>query len=125
MVRHGDVLSTLLFNVRQAKLQTTGPIFNNQKQLIAYVARSLAAVHDALQALEAGAAKVGLKINEQKTKYMIAAGNRTIIDAGQTVAFGDKNFEVVNEGRPSKTEEVRGFEDIARYSNLTWHVRQS
>jgi hypothetical protein len=38
-----------------------------------------------------------MKINEQKTKYMIAAGNRTILDAGQTVAFGDKNFEVVNE----------------------------
>jgi hypothetical protein len=28
---------------------------------------------------------------------MIAAGNKTILDAGQTVAFGDKNFEVVNE----------------------------
>jgi hypothetical protein len=37
------------------------------------------------------------EINEKKTKYMIAAGNRTILDAGQTVAFGDKNFEVVNE----------------------------
>jgi hypothetical protein len=36
-------------------------------------------------------------MNEQKTKYMIAAKNRTILDAGQTVAFGDKNFEVVNE----------------------------
>jgi hypothetical protein len=73
-LRHGDVWSTLIFNVvRRAKLQTTGSIFNKQKQLIAYVARSLAAVHDALQALEAGAAKVGLKINEQKTKYMIAS----------------------------------------------------
>jgi hypothetical protein len=27
---------------------------------------------------------------------MIAAGNGTILDAGQTVAFGDKNFEAVN-----------------------------
>jgi hypothetical protein len=26
-----------------------------------------------------------------------AAGSRTILDAGQTVAFGDKNFKVVNE----------------------------
>jgi hypothetical protein len=47
-----------------------------------------------LEALETEAAKEGLKINEQKTKYMIAAGNRTIL--GQTVAFGDKSFEVVN-----------------------------
>jgi hypothetical protein len=27
---------------------------------------------------------------------MIAAGNRTILDAGQNVAFGNRNFEVVN-----------------------------
>jgi hypothetical protein len=43
------------------------------------------------------AAKVKLKINEQKTKHTIAAKNRTIFDAGQTVAFGDKNLEVANE----------------------------
>jgi hypothetical protein len=36
-------------------------------------------------------------INEQKRKYMIAAGKRTIFDAEQTVAFGTRNFEVVNE----------------------------
>jgi hypothetical protein len=47
--------------------------------------------------LEAEAAEVGKKINEQKTKYMIAAGIRTILDAGKTVVFGDKNFnKVVN-----------------------------
>jgi hypothetical protein len=48
--------------------------------------------------LEREANKVGLKINESKTKYMIAAGNeRTIRDIGQSVAFGDKTFEVVKE----------------------------
>jgi hypothetical protein len=42
--------------------------------------------------LEGEAAKVGLKINEQKTKYMIAARNdRTIRDVGQNVAIGDKH----------------------------------
>jgi hypothetical protein len=41
--------------------------------------------------LEGEAAKVGLKINEQKTKYMIAARNDTTIrDVGQSVAIGDK-----------------------------------
>jgi hypothetical protein len=45
--------------------------------------------------LEGEAAKVGLKINEQKTKYMIAARNdRTIRDVGQSVAIGEKHFEV-------------------------------
>jgi hypothetical protein len=41
---------------------------------------------------------VGLKINEQKTKYVIEVGNdRTIRDVGQSVAIGDKHFEVVKE----------------------------
>jgi hypothetical protein len=45
---------------------------------------------------EREANKVRLKINESKTKYMIAAGNeRTIRDVEQSVAFGDKTFEVV------------------------------
>jgi hypothetical protein len=48
--------------------------------------------------LEGEAAKVGLKINEQKTKYMIAARNdRTIRDMGQCVAIGEKHFEIVKE----------------------------
>jgi hypothetical protein len=48
--------------------------------------------------LEGEAAKVGLKINEQKTRYMIAAWNeRTIRDVGQSVVIGDKHFEVVKE----------------------------
>jgi hypothetical protein len=38
-----------------------------------------------------------MQIKEQKTKYMIAAENRKILNAGQALAFGDKNFEVVNE----------------------------
>jgi hypothetical protein len=38
-----------------------------------------------------------MMIKEQKTKYVIAAENRIILDAIQTVAFNDKNFEVVNE----------------------------
>jgi hypothetical protein len=105
-----DVLSTLLFNVvlevivRRVNLQTTGTIYNKETQLLAYaddidiVGKSQSAVRDAYLALKGEAAKVGLKINEQKTKYMIAARNdRTIRDVGQRVAIGDKHFEVVKE----------------------------
>jgi hypothetical protein len=56
------------------------------------------AVRNAYLALEREAAKVGLKINEQKTKYIITAWNdRMIRDVGQSVAIGDKQFEVVKE----------------------------
>jgi hypothetical protein len=84
-LRQGHV-STLLFNVvleinvRRANLQTTGTIYK-ETQLLAYaddidiVGRSQSAVWDAYLALEGEAAKVGLKINEQKTKYMISARN--------------------------------------------------
>jgi hypothetical protein len=37
-----------------------------------------------------------MKISEQKTKYLVAVGNRTILDVGKIVAFGNKNFEFVN-----------------------------
>jgi hypothetical protein len=86
-LRQGDVLSTLLFNVvlevivRRANLQTTGTIYNKETQLLEYaddkviVGRSQSAVRNAYLALEGEAAKVRLKINEQKTKYMIAARN--------------------------------------------------
>jgi hypothetical protein len=105
-LRQGDVLSTLLFNVvlefieRRANQQTTGTIYNKETQLLAYaddidiVGRSQSAVRNAYLALERETVKVGLKINEQKTKYMIAAQNdRTIYDVGQS----DKHFEVVKE----------------------------
>jgi hypothetical protein len=109
-LRQGDVLSTLFFNVvldvivRQSNLHTTGTIYNKETQLLEYaedidiVCRSQSAVRDAYLALEGEAAKEGLKINEQKTKYMIAARNdRTIHDVGQSVAIGDKHFGVVKE----------------------------
>jgi hypothetical protein len=90
--------------VRRVNQQTTGTIYNKETQLLAYaddidiVGRSQSAVRDAYLALEREATKVGLKINEQKTKYMNAARNdRTIRDVWQSVVIGDNNFEIVKE----------------------------
>jgi hypothetical protein len=100
------VLSTLFFKVvlkvivRRENLETTGTIFNKQTQLLAcaddtdIVGRSLEALRNAYLPLKGEAVKIGLKI---KTEHMIAAANRSIRDATQTVAFGDKNFKVINE----------------------------
>jgi hypothetical protein len=113
-LKQENVLSTLLFNVvlevivRRANLQTTGTIYNQETQLLAcaddidIVGKSQAAVRDAYLALERKATKVGLKINEQKAKYMIADRNDgTIRDVRQTMAIDDKHFEVPNESRES------------------------
>jgi hypothetical protein len=109
-LRQGDVLFTLFFNVvlevivRRANLQTTGSIYNKESQLLAYaddidiVGRSQPAVRNAYLSLERETSKLGLKINERKTKYMIAARyDRTIRDVRQSLAIGDKHFEVVKE----------------------------
>jgi hypothetical protein len=72
--------------VRRANLQTTGTINNKETQLLAYandidiVGRSQSAVWNAYLALERELAKVG-----------------TIRDVEQSVAIGDKHFEVVKE----------------------------
>jgi hypothetical protein len=100
----------LLFNVvlevivRRASLQTTSTIYNKEKQLLAYaddkdiVGRSQSAVQNAYLALEGEAAKVRLRLNEKKTKHMIAPRNdRTIRAVGQSVVIGNKLFEVVKE----------------------------
>jgi hypothetical protein len=90
--------------VRRANLQTTDTIYNKETQLLAYAndidifGKGQSAVRDAHLALEGETAKVGLKVNEQKAKYMIAARNdMTIRDVEQSVAIGDKHFEVVKE----------------------------
>jgi hypothetical protein len=87
-------VSVLLFNVsleaivRRAKLQTTDIIFNKQTQILGYandiatVGKGLEAVRDVYLAQKGETAKEMLKINEQKTKYMIAAGHTMILDAG-------------------------------------------
>jgi hypothetical protein len=87
--------------------------------------------------LEGEAAKVGLKINEQKTKYMIAAWNdRTIRDVGQSVAIGDKHFVVVKEfvylgslmtpTNDASLEIQRGIQTTNRcFSGLRKHLQSS
>jgi hypothetical protein len=90
-LRKGDVLSTLLFNVvlevivRRANIQTPGTIYNKETKLLAYaddidiVGRSQSAIRYACLVLEKEVANVGLKINGQKTKYMIATRNDRVI----------------------------------------------
>jgi hypothetical protein len=78
---------------RRENLETSCTIFNNMRtQLLAcadginIIGRSLEVLRDTYLPQKAEAAKIGLKI---KIKHMIATANRTILNAGQAVAFGD------------------------------------
>jgi hypothetical protein len=84
--------------------------------------------------LGAETSKIGLKINEQETKYIIVAGNRTILDAGQIVVVNEfvylgalmtpKNDVALEiQRRILQICASAACENIS--GHLTWHVRQN
>lgn len=84
-LRQGDVISTILFNIclenvmRNIELNPGGTIFNRTVHYLAYaddvdlVARSPQALAEAYEQLERGAKDIGLVVNVEKTKYMLAS----------------------------------------------------
>jgi hypothetical protein len=79
-VRQGDALSATLFNLILLKviqnIEVTGTIVNKSKQILGYeddivlVGRNITALWELFIKLEKEGKKVGLNINEGKTKYM-------------------------------------------------------
>ncbi|XP_055382796.1 uncharacterized protein LOC129612958 [Condylostylus longicornis] len=79
-VRQGDALSALMFNLllqhALGKLYTDGNIFSRTSQIMAYaddvviIGRSVRAMCEAFVKIENETSKIGLKINEAKTKYL-------------------------------------------------------
>jgi sorting nexin-29 len=103
-LRQFDSLACLLFNlalgkvVRNAGIQTNGTIFYKSVQLLAYadgidiIARSQTAIKEAFLSLERAAVEMGLKINEEKTKYLTTRVNKNQPKHFQIENF---NFETV------------------------------
>ena len=109
-LRQGDALSTTLFNlalegiVRRSEINQGGSIFIKMVQLLGYaddidiVGRNIRSVKDAYMKLEREANKIGLYVNEEKTKFMmIRPSSRTLNLVGTHLEVADKKFEVVNE----------------------------
>ena len=109
-LRQGDELSTKLFNIalegvfRRANLELSGTIFTRSIQLLGFaddvdiVGRNIRSVTDAYSRLEREANKIGLRVNEEKTKFlMVAASERSRNHVGSHLSIGDKRFEVVND----------------------------
>lgn len=84
-LRQGDPLSTSLFNlilewiIRQVKAVRKGTILNRTTQILAYaddlviISRNKSELQEVFIQLEEAAKKVGLSINQNKSKFMITA----------------------------------------------------
>jgi len=109
-LRQGDALSCDLFNialeriVRNSVANWRGTIFHKSVQLLAYaddidvIGRTQRAVNEVFGSIEAEAAKLGLAVNEGKTKYMLSSRKDTHHRRiGQNVTMGSNNFEVVKD----------------------------
>ena len=108
--RQGDALSCDFFNlvleqiVRRAGVNTEGTIFNKSVQLLGYaddidiIGRSQRAIIEAFTVIEEQAKRVGLEVNEDKTKYMLSTNKAASVHRlGQNVTVDSSNFEVVKE----------------------------
>jgi hypothetical protein len=94
-VRQGDPLSTMPFNIileavfRQSGIHTQGIIYHRKQQVIAYaddvalITRSKKELEKASSKLEKAARGYGLRINEEKTKYLVMKQEITIITVQQ------------------------------------------
>lgn len=112
-LRQGDPLSTTLFNlvlesiIRQAKIHTDGIIINNEHQCIAYadditlISKTKKGLVKITERLENEAARFGLTINQEKTKYMVM---------GNTEQKGEQNLSIKGfNGRSYTFEKVSSF----------------
>ena len=111
-LRQGDALSCTLFNIvlegviRRAGIRTEGTIFNKSTQYVGYaddinmIGRSHRYVEESLQNFDREAKRVGLVINEAKTKYMVTGSSHNS-GVGNMVRFqtddGYYEFEQVQE----------------------------
>lgn len=109
-LRQGDGLACTLFNIalekviRQSNINTVGTIFNKSTQILAYaddidiVARNFGELKNSFIRIQESAAEIGLKVNIEKTNYMLATTNNTRRQQlGQSINIGDDNFKVTNE----------------------------
>jgi hypothetical protein len=100
----GDALAYLLFNIAlekivgDADIQTNGTIFYKSVQLLPYaydmdiIARSQPSLKEAVLTLE-GAARIGVRMNQEKTKYMITSRNPKL---SENITIGKYTFEAVH-----------------------------
>jgi sorting nexin-29 len=91
-LRQGDALACILFNIalekiiRDANINQRGNIFYKSVQKLAYaddndiISRSPNSLQEAAIALDRAARRMGLEINQAKTKYMICGTKKKYVE---------------------------------------------
>jgi len=91
-LRQGDALACILFNIalekiiRDANVNRRGNIFYKSVQILAYaddidiISRSPKSLQEAAIALGRAAIRMGLEINQAKTKYMICGTKKKYVE---------------------------------------------
>ena len=108
-LKQGDALSTLLFNcalegaMRRAGIQTSRTLATSCVQILGFaddldiVNRTYKGIVDTYTSLKREAARVGLIINENKTKYM-KTGRATVPQQQENkVVIDNQTFDIVDE----------------------------
>ena len=108
-LKQGDALSTLLFNValegamRRAGIQTSRTLATNIVQILGFaddldiVGRVHSSVVDTYTSLRVEAERLGLVINESKTKYMKTTSDNVPQQQANKVNIGGQWFEIVDQ----------------------------
>lgn len=109
-LRQGDGLACTLFNIalekiiRDSGVTTTGNIYNRSVQILGYaddvdiVGRTIVDVKEAFINIEVNAGRMGLAVNEEKTKLLFSTtrdSRRSRL--GQNLTIDNYNIEVVEE----------------------------
>ncbi|XP_054089770.1 LINE-1 retrotransposable element ORF2 protein isoform X1 [Zeugodacus cucurbitae] len=107
--RQGDSLSCDFFNlmlekiIRAAELNREGTIFNKSVQLLAYaddidiIGSNNRAVCSAFSRMNKEAKRMGLEVNEDKSKYLLSSSKQSAHSRlGSHVTVDSHNFEVVD-----------------------------
>ena len=106
--RQGDALSCSFFNILletimvSANINTGNIIYNKDGQILAYaddidvIGRTASVVTNNFLAIEKAANSVGLKVNGEKTKYMLSSKQQQRHnDLGPNITMGSHSIEVV------------------------------
>jgi len=108
-LKQGDGLSCLLFNLaleiamRRAGIQTNKTLANGTSQVLGFAddldlaSRTHAATVDTFTNLKPQGERMGLMINESKTKYMKTTPLSVAGQQGNSISIGEFNLEVVDE----------------------------